>query len=171
MEFVSLPVSTWKEYRDLRLRALREDSQAFSSSYLTAKDLPDEHWQRRLDEAQQGQRGWLLFARDEGKLIGMIGAYVPEGTADTVTIVSVYVPNEQRGRGISSGLMTAMLETLARTGRFRKAHLSVNVSQLPAIRLYEKFGFREVGREPGTTGAGQAVEQIVMERELTSKAD
>lgn len=171
MEIVSLPVSSWKEYRHLRLRALKENPEAFSSGYEVARDLPDDHWKHRLEEAQQGKRGWLLFARDDAKLVGMIGAYVPEGVSDRATIVSVYVPKEERGKDISSRLMTAMLERLSQTGRFRSARLSVHVGQRPAIRLYEKFGFREVGREPGTTGAGQAVEQIVMERDLGPRSD
>ncbi len=58
MEILRLPVENWKEYRELRLRALREDPEAFSSSYATAIDEPDEFWRGRLAEAAQGKRGW-----------------------------------------------------------------------------------------------------------------
>lgn len=37
MDIVKLPIEKWSEYRDLRLRALQEDPEAFSSAY--AKEL------------------------------------------------------------------------------------------------------------------------------------
>ncbi len=167
-EYLSLPVEHWKEYRELRLRALREDPEAFSSVYATARDLPDDFWQGRLAKALQGEKEWLLFGRDQGRLVGMIGAFVEEGSPDTATIVSVYVPKEERGKGISRRLMEEMLMLLSEKPGLRKARLAVNVSQLAAVRLYEKFGFQEVGREPAETGEGKPVEQMIMERPLGS---
>ncbi len=166
MDVLSLPVERWKEYRELRLRALREDPEAFSSAYATAKDLPDDFWQGRLTKALKGEREWLLFARESGKLVGMIGAYIAEGTTDTATIVSVYVPAEERGKGISSRLMEEMLAVLSRKPRLKLARLAVNVTQLPALKLYKRFGFYEIGREDAETGEAKPVEQVLMEKNL-----
>jgi ribosomal protein S18 acetylase RimI-like enzyme len=166
MDVVRLPIEKWKEYRDLRLRALKEDPEAFSASYATGQAQPDEFWKKRLADSQEGEWSWLLFATEDDRLIGMIGAFVEDEIPDTATIVSVYVPKEERGRGISTKLMAKMLRVLSETARFKKAQLMVNVNQLPAIQLYRKFGFREVGRQPATTGEGQPVEQMVMERPL-----
>ncbi len=164
MEILSLPVASWRQYRDLRLRALKEDPEAFTSSYATAIDQPQEHWQGRLNEAREGKRGWLLFAQEGDRLCGMIGAYVDEGAPETAIIVSVYVPSEERARGVGEQLVRQMLEVLATTGRFKKARLGVNATQEAAVRLYLRCGFSEVGREPATTGDGRSVEQIEMER-------
>jgi ribosomal protein S18 acetylase RimI-like enzyme len=169
VEILRLPVDHWQEYRDLRLRALKEDPEAFSSSHAVSQDLPDEFWKKRLADALEGQRSWLLFAKDNDKLVGMIGAFVDDGSTDTATVVSVYVPKEERGKRISARLMAEMLRALSETSSLRKAQLMVNVNQVPAVRLYRGFGFHEIGRQPSITGAGQLVEQMVMERQLAPK--
>ena len=171
MEILALPVESWREYRDLRLRALQEDPEAFSSSFGNAIHEPDDFWQGRLRDALQGERSWLLFAREGAKLAGMIGAFVREDAPETAIIVSVYVPKEARGRGAAGQLMQAMLEVLSKTGRFQRARLGVNVTQEAALRLYLKFGFKEIGRTPSTTGNGRVVEQIEMERPLATEPD
>ncbi len=166
MEVISLPVEKWKEYRSLRLRALKEDPEAFSSSYATALAQPDEFWQNRLLTALEAQNQWLLFGREGDKLVGMIGAFIPEGSPDIAVVVSVYVPKEERGKGISTRLMEAILKTLAARPDLVIARLGVNVTQDAAIRLYRRFGFEEVSRAPSMTGEGRVVDQIEMERRL-----
>lgn len=166
MDVITLPIDQWKEYRELRLRALKEDPEAFSSAYADSLNQPEEFWKGRLADAAQAQRSWLLFARQSERLTGMIGAFLEDDSQDTATIVSVYVVREARGQGISSRLMQEILQVLSSVPALKKAQLRVNITQLPAIQLYRRFGFREIGVEPATTGAGQAVHQLVMQREL-----
>ena len=166
MDIVRLPIEKWSEYRDLRLRALQEDAEAFSSVYAKELQHPEQFWKARFADAERGERSWLLFARQDNRLVGMIGAFTEGDSTETATIVSVYVPREQRGNGISTRLMEEMLRVLSAVPNLKKARLDVNVSQLAAIRLYKRFGFRESGKKPAVTGAGQPVEQLVMERQL-----
>ncbi len=171
MEIVSLSVEEWRQYRSLRLRALKEDPEAFSSIFEVEASKPDEFWQGRLGDASKGEKSWLLFAREAGKLVGMIGAYIPEGSGDTPTIVSVYVPSEERGKGISRRLMQEMLKTLSSKPDLRKVRLAVNITQIAAVNLYRAFGFQDIGRKPSMTGAGHTVEQLEMERPLPMERD
>jgi predicted GNAT family acetyltransferase len=166
MDIVRLPIEKWSEYRDLRLRALQEDAEAFSSAYAKELQRPEQFWKTRLADAERGERSWLLFARQDNRLVGMIGAFTEGDSTETATIVSVYVPREQRGNGISTRLLEEMLRVLSAVPNLKKARLDVNVSQMAAIRLYKRFGFRESGKTPAVTGAGQPVEQLVMERQL-----
>lgn len=166
MDIVRLPIDKWSDYRELRLRALKENPEAFSSSYANELQQPVEFWKTRLADAERGERSWLLFARRDNKLVGMTGAFTEGDVTETATVVSVYVPREERGRGVSTRLMEEMLRVLSDVPRLRKARLDVNVSQLAAIRVYQRCGFREIGKKPATTGAGEAVEQLVMERDL-----
>ncbi len=166
MEVIRLPVESWREYRSLRLRALKEDGAAFTSSYAEAAAQPDEFWQRRLATALEGRNQWLLFGRADGRLVGMIGAYIPQESPSTAIVVSVYVPREERRKGISSRLMDAILEVLRARPELTTVRLGVNATQSAAIALYEKFGFVEVARAPDVTGEGRRVDQIEMERRL-----
>ena len=166
MEIVTLPVEDWREYRHLRLRALKEDPQAFSSIYADAAQLPEERWTGRLRDALKGEGSWLLFARESGRLVGMIGPFVDETYAWAATIVSVYVPAEERGKGISNTLMDCILRELSGRPALKMATLAVNKTQLPAIALYEKYGFQHVREQPGVTDAGIPVVELLMERPL-----
>lgn len=166
MEILALPVEEWREYRELRLRALREDPEAFSSRYADSLNQPEDYWRTRLAEAAKGERTWLLFARQDAKLVGMVGAFIEDPAAERATVVSVYVPKEARGQGISTHLMEAMLRLLSTVPTLKQAQLCVNVTQIPAIQLYKRFGFVETGQEPAMTGAGHAVQQLVMQRAL-----
>ncbi len=166
MEIVQLSPDDWQEYRDLRLRALKEDPEAFSSTYAEAALLPEGRWKSRLLDAQKGERSWLCFARERGKLVGMIGAFIDDGAPGTATIVSVYVPIEERGKGISGRLMEWVLKELSRNASLKRANLAVNKAQLPAIGLYERFGFQCVGTERAQMGDGSLAEEMVMERPL-----
>jgi ribosomal-protein-alanine N-acetyltransferase len=63
---------------------------------------------------------------------------------DEAHIVAIATHPEYRRRGIGERLLSRALE-LAREREARAVTLEVRVSNLPAQRLYEKFGFRRVG--------------------------
>lgn len=60
-------------------------------------------------------------------------------------LANIAVVEEMRGRGYGSELLDAVLET-ARERGVRKLFLDVRVSNERAAALYERRGFREVGR-------------------------
>lgn len=127
-------------------------------------DRPDAFFRGRLEEAAAGENSWLLFAREAGKLVGMVGAFRAE-ERDKAEIVSVYVTPSARGRGISRLLMAALLEKLAQVG-IRRAVLGVTAGQDAAVRLYQRFGFTVVGSYVLTLGDGLEHAVIQMERYL-----
>lgn len=161
-----LPVERWREYRELRLRALKTDPQAFGQSYEDAASHPEERWRQRLVDAVTG-KNWLVFAERDGKLIGMSGAYQwPEDIqANRAMIIAVFVDEDARGQGIGEQLVRAVLDQLASAG-IANAILAVNPEQTAAVRLYERMRFRRTGVEVNRMGDGTDCEEIVMERPL-----
>ena len=83
-----------------------------------------------------------LAARREGEIVGFVIAYLipPEGE-----IADICVAPAVRGQGIGSRLLRALTENCDCT-RF---YLEVRASNLPAQKLYEKFGFRRIGLRRG----------------------
>ena len=167
MEIGKLQIKDWQEYRDLRLRALKEDPQAFGASYAENAKHSEEEWKRRLDNAIKGEANWLLFAKENDKLVGMIGAFIEKGATDTATIIAMYVPIEERGKGISKKLMEGILNELSKKPFLKKVKLMVNKDQIVAVNLYKNFGFKEVGKLHFKMGNGQPAEELVMEINLT----
>lgn len=98
----------------------------------------------------------------------MIGAYMEKDSNDTATIISVFVPKEERGKGISSLLMEKMISELSAKPYLKKINLTVNKDQVAALNLYTKFGFVKVGEQNFKMGNGQKAVEFVMEKQIST---
>jgi ribosomal-protein-alanine N-acetyltransferase len=85
-----------------------------------------------------------LVARADRGLVGYGGIWL---MVDEAHITTFAVDPAWRRQGIGETLLLALLE-LAIGRMAREATLEVRLSNLPARRLYEKFGFRPVGVRP-----------------------
>jgi ribosomal-protein-alanine N-acetyltransferase len=87
--------------------------------------------------------------------------------ADEAEILSVTVAAEARRRGYAGALLARHLDALARQG-VRTVHLEVEEGNAPALALYRRHGFREVGRRPGYYAKpdGTRVSALTMSRAL-----
>jgi GNAT superfamily N-acetyltransferase len=82
---------------------------------------------------------WYRFYTESDHSYGFVASEVPE--------LGIAVRAERRGLGIGTQLLRALLAHAARAG---VAQLSLSVeTDNPALRLYERCGFRRVGRVGG----------------------
>lgn len=79
--------------------------------------------------------------RDE-LVVGFIGVWL---LVDEAHVVTIAVRDSHRGRGIGELLLIAAIETALRE-RQDVVTLECRVSNAVALRLYEKYGFQQVGR-------------------------
>lgn len=86
---------------------------------------------------------WLV-AEDDGAVVGYIGSQIVFPEAD---VMNVAVRPEYRRRGVGQILVEA-LSTHLRNIDCESLTLEVRASNAPAIALYEKLGFAQVGRRP-----------------------
>jgi ribosomal-protein-alanine N-acetyltransferase len=85
-----------------------------------------------------------VVARAGDIVVGFAGLWV---MVDEAHVTTFAVDPGWRRRGIGERLLLALLDiSLAR--RAREATLEVRLSNMPARRLYEKYGFRPVGIRP-----------------------
>ena len=133
------------DYRTLRLRALWEFPQAFTSSYEEDEKLPLVASEKRLASAHQ--KFWGAF--EAGELWGMVGLEREHRAKNRhkAKVVSMYVAHERMGRGIGGALMQALIED-ARASGLELLVLTVTEGDSAAVRLYERSGFRSFGIEP-----------------------
>jgi ribosomal-protein-alanine N-acetyltransferase len=125
------------------------------------------------------QRGWsedeverLLLDRNVlahratigGRLCGFIVSRI---AADEAEILSVAVAASERDRGLARQLLATHLGRLAGLG-VRQVFLEVGADNEAACRLYERAGFREVGRRAGYYPAGGrgGIDALVLRRDL-----
>jgi ribosomal-protein-alanine N-acetyltransferase len=86
---------------------------------------------------------WIV-AECDGTVAGYVGSQSVLGEADMMNLA---VSPLFRRQGVASGLVEALIKHL----KERDVHvlvLEVRASNEPAIRLYEKYGFVQVGRRP-----------------------
>ena len=82
---------------------------------------------------------WLV-AGEDGDLIGYIGSQSVMGESD---MMNVAVHPDHRRKGLGEMLVLALCEALS--GENTSLALEVRSSNAPAISLYEKLGFVQVG--------------------------
>jgi RimJ/RimL family protein N-acetyltransferase len=145
MDIRRLAPSDAPAFRTLRLRALWEFPQAFTSSYEEDEKLPIEASEKRL--ASQLQKFWGAF--EGAELCGMVGLERQPRAKNRhkAAVVGMYVVHEQMGRGIGGALLKALVED-ARASRLELLVLTVTEGDSAALRLYERCGFRSFGIEP-----------------------
>jgi putative acetyltransferase len=89
---------------------------------------------------------YFIAARREGELLG-IGSFrrmpAHKGSQPYVEIKRLYVPQKFRGMGLATQLMDA-LEEKAIAEEYPEACLETGISQLEALRLYEKRGYQKI---------------------------
>lgn len=165
IEIVTLPPSQREDYKNLRLRALQEEPQAYETKYEDALAEPPIEWQKRLEASEIGKTQLLSFAKLNGNLVGMAAAWRPENE-EVMNVVSVFIAKEARGKGISKKLLSHLIESVKKNEDVKTLRLEVNPNQTPAYKLYEGLGFKKVGVHKIVLGDGKEYEDHIMELEL-----
>ena len=86
---------------------------------------------------------WLV-AMDGDALAGYVGSQSVMGESDMMNIA---VDAHYRRQGIAQALVEALVAQLREKGN-HSLTLEVRISNQPAIALYEKLGFAQVGKRP-----------------------
>ncbi len=154
--------------RELRLRALRADPDAFASTLEREEAYTDEDWREWAAEDVAGPAGATFLAFLAGAPVGLVGGY---RSADDgrFRIVAMWVAPEARRRGIGRRLLDAVEGWIAASGG-DAAWLAVADRAPAARRLYERAGYAETGERsesPRTPG----VLHVELRKRLGSRED
>ncbi len=148
----------WRLWRDLRLRALAEAPAAFGSRLADWQGAGDreERWRARLTDVPLN-----LAARWQNRWVGMVsGARVDANRAE---LLSLWVDPSARGHQVGDALLEAVAAWARREGATWLA-LDVRSDNAPAIALYRRQGFRDVG--PSSARPAEELPERCMERKL-----
>lgn len=145
-EIVKLRPTDWKQFKEIRLNALKDAPQAFGASYDEEAKLSDEEWQKSLKNSEASNSLWYLFAKKGKELIGIVAAYTDKGkkVEHLANIGSVFVVPQQRGKGVAKKLMEELLKEIQKNPKIIKINLRVSSEQIAAVKLYESLGFKKV---------------------------
>ena len=148
MNIRTLTEADAQAYRLLRLRAVREDADAFGSSYADEAPRPLEHTIERL-RAQAASADFTLGAFEDERLVGIVTFVREPGekVRHKAHVYGMYVAPEVRGCGYGRALLTALLARARNLTGLTQVQLSVVTRKTAARSLYLSLGFRPWGIE------------------------
>ena len=151
----------WSRWRETRLRMLRDDADFFSTRYDDMVREPDKTWRDWVGEAAVGKQKTLFVADEDGRWLGVVGAFVRVDPRE-VQLISMWVDPEARGRGIAQSLIRAVGAWAQERGS-TSVVLFVQEANEPAQQLYERAGFRATGdRTPAAGASGRSAFKLVL---------
>ena len=148
MNIRTLTENDAEAYRLVRLRALREDADAFGAAYADEAIRPLGHTIDRL-RAQLAAGDFTLGAFDDGQLVGIVTFVREPGekVRHKAHGYGLYVAPEARGRGYGRALLSELLARARNLTGLTQVQLSVVTRQTAARALYLSLGFRPWGLE------------------------
>ena len=138
----------WPVLKSVRLQALADAPEAFSTTLAQASAYTEREWQERARRFAADPPATARIAYWDGSPCGMICCYITEpGTAGGVPMAgmtSFWVAPEQRGSGIGRALVTAIVEWVREQG-LDALYADVTQANTGAIAFYERLGFVPTG--------------------------
>lgn len=141
MEIRTIRPDEWRELRDLRLRALADAPDAFGATYDEELASPDEAWRLRADRPD---RMIFVAVDDTGRFMGMGSGGPAPDAPGFGAIYGMWVDHAARGQRVGEGIIRAIAAWATAAG-YERIGLGVTVGNAPAIALYERLGFRDLG--------------------------
>lgn len=145
--------------RRLRLDALTDAPQAFCSTYERELARTPEDWRRWMSP------GVAFILEADGEPKGLVASAVDKDDARVATLMSMWVHPALRGSGAADALVSRVIEW-ARAMNALVVRLEVVSTNMPAIRFYERQGFRRTGQSRVNERDGQL--DLVMERPVNT---
>ena len=162
----SMTEGDWRLLRDMRLRMLREDGDAFGSNYEREAAFTEGRWRRRVSGTDGVRSCYFVVERvDAGGAMTPMGMAAgvsgPDATPGCADLVSMWVASAYRGRGFGERLVRSVSDWAAAEG-FRAVRLVVHDDNVPAQLLYERCGFGVVSTGGGEHGRDTVMELLVI---------
>ena len=94
-----------------------------------------------LKQELENDKTKYIIAKEKNEVVGFAGISV---ILDEATLNNIVVKKSCRGRGIGGEMLETLID-LCSYMNLKTFTLEVNVENAPAINLYEKFGFKNLG--------------------------
>jgi RimJ/RimL family protein N-acetyltransferase len=145
----SLAPEDWKEFRNLRLKALQENPIAYGIAVTDESNRSDGEWKSICHDAYEGKGRWYFIAEYKNQLVGMIGADEHSGSymSHLAEIVAAYVNPDFRRSGVMKQLFHALKNRLLETPHIEQLIAWVTLHDNQTGRyVFEHLGFEYRGK-------------------------
>ena len=139
MKIQRLTIEDIERLRDIRLRALRSDPDAFGSTFEETAQRPPENWRQQLIDLA------TFVAVLDDVDVGMVRGVALEEDPRQAVLISMWVAPEARRHGAGKALVEALVKWAQNEG-FVSLVLDVAVENTRARRFYARTSFVETGQ-------------------------
>ena len=155
MQILRVEADDWERIREIRLRALREDPDAFGSTFEREAAAAEEQWRSFATGWEETARQATFVAVDgDGGWVGIVVGAVRAADRSLSNLYAMWVDPRARGRGVGERLVESVAAWAAGTGAGR-LELCVTEANGTATRLYRRMGFEPTGdRDELRPGSG-----------------
>ena len=102
----------------------------------------DDFWTYSILKSElENPNSTFIVAKQNNQVFGFGGIW---RSIDDIHITNIVVKKNLRNNGIGSMLLNKLIE-LSKKRNINSITLEVNTKNIPAIKLYEKYGFKNVG--------------------------
>ncbi len=126
--------------REIRLRSLATDPEAFGATFEGDASRPADWWERGARRSEQGGQRTFVIVDDADRWLGMALVRPDDESPGDAVINAMWVAPEARRQGMGRALLEACVEW-AGERRFRAVNLAVRISNAPARAAYAAAGF------------------------------
>ena len=126
----------------MNVEILKMSSQDFEEIKDLLTDDFDTFWNENiLKEELLNTNSYYLVAKSENMILGFGGILQ---ILDEATLTNIVVRKDYRENGIASSILENLID-YTKNNDASFITLEVNINNLPAIHLYKKYGFEQVG--------------------------
>ena len=160
---------------EISVRLAQDEDLQYLMKWLSLKEILK--WFPMADEREieDAARIWMSYTKQnavltalfDGKPCGVANLYIqPFKKLAHQCLFAIIVDEEHRGKGVGTLLLGELIELAKNRCSIEILHLEVYAGN-PAIRLYERFGFTEYGRQKHFVKESDAyLSKILMQKRL-----
>lgn len=137
-----------KQYREIRLEALKNYPESFGSSYEEESALPKLNFEINIEQKVAGK--FIVGAFDGESLIGICGFVHEERikVRHRGLIIQMYIQPAYQGKKFGLQLLQATTGEAFKIPEVEQIVLGVITHNISAIKTYQQAGFKEFGVHP-----------------------
>lgn len=156
--------SEWREYKSIRLYALKTNPEMFGSNYAKEFLYNKNDWKSFLGHDSRAMFG-LYHAK---LLVGLSGITLKKDDATTAIMFASFIKLPHRGNGLSKLFYQARIDW-ARQKKCKSIIVSHRVGNTPSRAANQQFGFKYSHSEHVKWPDGVWAEELIYKLELNSE--
>jgi ribosomal protein S18 acetylase RimI-like enzyme len=143
-EICALTERDWRNYKEIRLRSLKESPDSFGSSFGRESKFSDEPWKSRLIKKADVIDSSTWVAMVDRSTMGLVASAIPVSEPTVAHMYQMWVDPAHRNNGIGTELINRV-KAWVRNSDATSIQLSVSTTNTRACSRYENSGFSPIG--------------------------